>query len=263
MNNGGKFSSPLVIILILTSTIPVTAVSVPFVIDGYVYYNDGTPCNCPGVTITNLDTGESWYAETRSGLNYYLCVLNSDKISVDDLIEFNVTDGRYYNITNYRITENEVATCGLFNFEIALEGGEQPDLVVTSIKPDVLNNSVNATIKNTGVTDMIRAFNVSLSINGTPIESKMIQPLDAGDNITTTFGWVLPQAGEHELSVIADPDDDIAETNEFNNELTTNITIPLIRVYVVIINITESVQIQELFVPKNGMSNALNITKEY
>ena len=42
----------------------------PFLIFGHVLYEGGAPCNNPNVSITNLDTGVAWYADTVSDSNF-------------------------------------------------------------------------------------------------------------------------------------------------------------------------------------------------
>jgi len=49
--------------------------STPFVIYGYIFYDDGSECKNPMINITNLNSGAKWQAETNESSNYYQLVL--------------------------------------------------------------------------------------------------------------------------------------------------------------------------------------------
>ena len=49
--------------------------SSPFLVYGYVFYENGSKCSNPRVNITNLNTSEEWQAETSPTSNYYQLVL--------------------------------------------------------------------------------------------------------------------------------------------------------------------------------------------
>ncbi len=104
-------------------TIEIAQPSSPFLIDGYVFYENDSECNNPVVHITNLNTGEEWKAETHESSNYYQLVLSSRiDINASETLQFNVTspDGKQSNITNCTVTQDDIDNGGLFEFNITL-----------------------------------------------------------------------------------------------------------------------------------------------
>ena len=105
----------------------------PFSICGYVWYDDDTPCNNPGVSITNLDTGEEWAAKTSSGSNYYQIALTSGvDLNAGEMLRFNATDGTNANLTDHTITADDVNNGGLFGFNLTLESTGDPAPYLTT-----------------------------------------------------------------------------------------------------------------------------------
>ena len=258
----------LVALMCLGVVAPAMALEPPtsFVLSGWVFDANGEPCSGPSIELTNTNTGESWRAETYTESNYYRLVINSTNVNAKHRLHLNTTcgSGSSSNISNRTLTQSEISAGGLFDFNITLEGEVQvqPDLVVSGIEVHVLNNSVNATIENIGMANITQQFNVSFSVNETTIGNKTIPHLDACNNTTVAFEWLLPQAGEYELCINADTGDEIIELNESNNEYRTNVTIPEIRVIVAIKDVNETMHIKELFLPQNAESKALNITEK-
>ncbi len=96
--------------------------SIPFLINGYVFYENNNECNNPTVNITNLDTGGEWTAETIESSNYYQIMLTSADIVAGETLQFNVVslDGSQMNVTEYAVTQDEINDGGLFNNNITL-----------------------------------------------------------------------------------------------------------------------------------------------
>jgi len=93
----------------------------PFLIYGHAFYEDGAPCNNPGVSITNLKTGEEWQTKTSGGSNYYQILLTSGiDLNASEILRFNATDGTNCNITDHTITAGEVNDGGLFNLNLTI-----------------------------------------------------------------------------------------------------------------------------------------------
>ena len=96
----------------------------PFLIYGYVFYDNGSDCNNPHVKITNLNTSNKWAAKTSPTSNYYrLMLANGTDIIAGDVLQFEVTgpDGSQSNVTNHTITQQEIDNGGIFNSNISLE----------------------------------------------------------------------------------------------------------------------------------------------
>jgi hypothetical protein len=97
--------------------------STPFLIRGYVSYEDGSPCNNSSVCIANLDTGKEWTAKTNETSNYYQLMLASgDDIVAGNTLRFNSTspDGNQWSVTEHTVTQTEVDAGG-FEYNITLE----------------------------------------------------------------------------------------------------------------------------------------------
>lgn len=99
----------------------VAAQSTPFMIYGYVSYEDGTECDNPIVNIKNLNTNEEWSADTNAGYNYYQFMLaNGTGVNASEILRFSVTCGGQSKVFNHTVTEGELNGGGIFNFNITL-----------------------------------------------------------------------------------------------------------------------------------------------
>jgi len=107
--------------------------SPPFLIHGYVSYEDGSECNDPAVNITNLNTSKEWTTETAETSNYYQIMLAScDGVIAGETLWFNATspDGSKWNVTEHTVTQDEVNNGGIFSFNIALVSLAAPPTLV-------------------------------------------------------------------------------------------------------------------------------------
>lgn len=130
----------LVIIVAMCSLIaPVAAQSTPFMIYGYVSYEDGTACNNPTVNITNLNTNEEWGADTDAGYNYYQLILaNGTDVNESEILRFSVTDESQSKVFNHIITSEEINSGGIFNANITLSVPNQQTWYFTDNDASVL-----------------------------------------------------------------------------------------------------------------------------
>jgi hypothetical protein len=97
--------------------------STPFLISGYISYEDGSECNNPVVNITNLNTSREWAAETNESANHYQLVLaRCTDIIAGETLQFNAMspDGSQWNVTEHTVTPAEVDAGG-FEYNITLE----------------------------------------------------------------------------------------------------------------------------------------------
>ena len=121
--------SALVLFAVSVSVAPAMAQptpSTPYMIQGYVFYNNSTACNGPVVNVTNLNTSEEWQAETNATTNYYQLVLaNGTDINASEVLQFKVKDkdpaATQLNITDHTITQAELNNGGVFSFNITLK----------------------------------------------------------------------------------------------------------------------------------------------
>jgi hypothetical protein len=101
----------------------------PFVIVGYVTYENGTACNGPSVTITNLNTSSEWQVENASDSHYYQLVLaNSIAVNATERLQFQVSQkgSEQARLVVYTVSSSDIARGGLLNYNISLtEPGRQ------------------------------------------------------------------------------------------------------------------------------------------
>ncbi|MCK4476202.1 MAG: hypothetical protein KAU16_05695 [Methanophagales archaeon] len=101
----------------------VSAPSTPFMIRGYVFYEDGSACDGPVINTKNLNTSNDLDAETNANTNYYQFTLaNGTDVNVSEVLRFEVKspDGSPSNITVHTVTQDEINDGGIFNFNITL-----------------------------------------------------------------------------------------------------------------------------------------------
>ena len=98
--------------------------STPFMVCGYVFYENGSECNSPEVKITNLNTSKEWQAETHINENFYQITLNSGAdVDATEILQFEVTSPAHsqLNITFHTVTLEEINQGGLYNFNFTLK----------------------------------------------------------------------------------------------------------------------------------------------
>jgi len=201
--------------------------SSPFLLSGYVFYENGSVCNNPHVNITNLNTSEEWQAETSPTSNYYQLVLRYDiDITAGEVLQFEVTSpyGCQLNITNYTITADDIANGGLFNFNITLESPEKPDLVITDAWVCWPHNcTICYTIMNIGYGIAPAGHNTTLYVDGDEkAHDEVPVVLVTGDSYTGCFegySWSYTPP-EDNITVCADNNGTVTESDETNNCLT-------------------------------------------
>ena len=104
-----------------------------------------------------------------------------------------------------------------------------PDLTPTAMTAPTLlfvneQGTINATIANIGVVDA-SAFSVSLSANGSVIDTVSVTSLGAGNSTNVSFEWTPASVGYIELCVVADSANAITELDEANNEKCIVVTV--------------------------------------
>ena len=122
----------------------------PFAIFGHALYEGGAPCNSPNVSITNLNTGATWYVDTASGSNYYQTLLRAVDVSAGDVLRWNVTDGTVFNITNHTVGLGDLESGGIFGFDIILQ----------SIAPRIIGYDLESPVYD--IENATRRFNVTI-----------------------------------------------------------------------------------------------------
>ncbi|MCD6203983.1 MAG: hypothetical protein J7I99_06500, partial [Methanophagales archaeon] len=192
----------------------------PFYIFGWVLYKNGEKCYNPSVKISNLNASESVNAETSAHSNFFHAFIPN--VRAGDVIQFNVTDGTQYNCTNHTITQNENIT-GVLNITLELEPPPQTDLdiMVTNISidkqtlfdGDIVNITANVT--NNGSENV--SFSLLFEADENEIGSVPVDEMMPGEEREISIRWNAT-FGKHNITVKADPGDEISEFNESNNE---------------------------------------------
>ena len=116
---GIKFSN----VAIYNGRVGIAQPSTPFLIRGYVLYNDGSGCSDPAVNITNLNIGKEWTAKTNETSNHYQTTLSScADVIAGDILQFDATspDGKQSSVTEHTVTQDEVDDGG-FEYNIILK----------------------------------------------------------------------------------------------------------------------------------------------
>ncbi len=199
----------------------------PFMVSGRVNYTNGTAVMNPSVTVTNTATTGDFPVRTSADSNLYITVNDSQHVGINDTIRINVTDGAAFNTTDHTVIPDDMDEGG-FEQDMLLEN-VLSDLTVTAIEThgSVLantNNCINATVANIGSVDAPE-FNVSLSADGTVVDTVNVPGLNASDVTNISFTWTPQHGGTYELCVLADSDSTVVEANETNNELCKNVTV--------------------------------------
>jgi Protein of unknown function (DUF3344)/CARDB len=128
-----------------------------------------------------------------------------------------------------RISAILVLTLVLFaGVTTAYADAAKPDLVPTDITPPSsiivdIPTAIDATVNNTGSKDATD-FNVTLAVNGTIVDTQSVSDLDKADSTTVSFTWTPAVAGDYILTVTADPEDVIDESDETNNNISMEVT---------------------------------------
>ena len=114
----------LVIIIAMCALVAsASAPPTPFMIYGYVFYENGDACNNPTVNINNLNTDKVFTAETDADSHHYQFILaNGTDVNASEILRFDATssDGEQSKIFDRTINETEINNGGIFNFNISL-----------------------------------------------------------------------------------------------------------------------------------------------
>ena len=185
----------------------------------------------------------NWTATDADGITITCNLSVSDPNGERNENNIAKTSGSYFNITvndlDYGLHHWNVSCAddlGNSNIsEIRNFTVNQPDLKISS--SDIVFNdtspveghniTINATIYNIGgiaANNFIVLFYDGEPSTGDLIDNQTISTLDYGENITINTTWITT-LGLHEIWVVVDPDDLIAELNETNNNASSNITI--------------------------------------
>ncbi|CAD6494524.1 MAG: hypothetical protein EMLJLAPB_00819 [Candidatus Argoarchaeum ethanivorans] len=122
----------------------------PFLISGYVCYEDGYPSSNIVVNITNLNVSMDWQAETEKRCNYYELVIDSGNVSAGNVLKFNATDGTGFNSMNRTVGLNDLESGGIFDLNLTL----------TSVAPRIMEYAPKFPVHD--IENATRTFNITI-----------------------------------------------------------------------------------------------------
>ena len=148
---------------------------------------------------------------------------NNTIMSIEDGQIISGIAGESFRLFAELLTVNPSCTPVLHDWGVCWEA-EEVDLLPTAIEtpPELYSNlsfTIDAEIANDGTINS-GGFNVSLYADETEVDKKVVDDIPAEDSITVTFKWTPIHVGYYNLTVIADCDGAIVESNETNNVLT-------------------------------------------
>lgn len=159
-----------------------------FMVRGHVFYEDGSDCNDPAVTITNLNTSREWTAEMNETSNYYQLMLSScADIIAGEILQSNVASpaGSRSNVTEHTVTHGEVDAGG-FEHNIMIES--RPGDINGDGKLTSADVAIALQMAVCGEYDSIADINCDKSV--TSLDALMIlQAADSNIGHSMTLSW--------------------------------------------------------------------------
>ncbi|MCK4475185.1 MAG: hypothetical protein KAU16_00470 [Methanophagales archaeon] len=113
-------------LIVMCMIVPAAAQPTPYMTHGYIWNENGNPCNNPVVTVINLNTSTEWSAETNAGYNYYQLVLkNSSEVKGGDTLRIIACEElgnneSNCNVSDHDVTADEINAGGVFNVNLTL-----------------------------------------------------------------------------------------------------------------------------------------------
>ena len=207
--------------------------STPLYIYGYISYENGSACNAPFVVITNLNTGEELIADNMSEEPFYQLITNSAFVNASDMLRIEASkNGTPVGNTTHTVNQTEIERSAIV-VDI-YKGCALPDLVISQIctPTQIIENeanTINVTILNDG-TRASGAFNVTLSVTKCCNETEYgnetrIHGLKLGQSENINFSWSPSSKGSYIITVFADSNREVNESNEMNNNLTRTVSV--------------------------------------
>jgi len=122
---GRIFAALLVIVVMCLAAVVahVIAQPSPFMICGWVSTSGGEPCDNPAVSISNLNTGAEWQAETNA-INYYQLILDSNDVNAGDILRFNASCCDQLKTIEHEVTQSDIDNGGIL-LNISLEAPQE------------------------------------------------------------------------------------------------------------------------------------------
>jgi hypothetical protein len=214
---------------------PSCAQPTSFVVNGWVFYENGTACDKPAVNITNA--GAEWQAETAPDSSYYQIACRSGTdLNESDTLWFDVTspDGSQSSVTARIVNQTDVDAGGFFEYNITLASAITPTITSCNASGAETNRFAlgeNVYVRGSGLSPNT---NYTLWIQDDPVcEGYALCATNAtygdGANVTVQTGadgsfeptllWDIPSDAtptHHEYDIVADKQDGGTNTSKYN-----------------------------------------------
>lgn len=102
---------------------------------------------------------------------------------------------------------------------------KRPDLAVTQVRGDAAGGTILVTVKNQGDAATPGNVTVRVLLRGTFLANVVVKPLGAGESVVASAALPAGTTGSVPVKAIADPDNQVNESNDSNNELTQSVSL--------------------------------------
>ena len=216
---------------------PSCAQPAPFVVGGWVFYENDTACDKPAVNITNLNTTVERQAKTAPDSNYYQIVCRSGTdLNVSEVLQFDVAsqDKSQSNVTTRAVAQTDVDAGGFSTYNITLASAIAPTITSCNASGAETNQFAlgeNVSVRGSGLSPNT---NYTLWIQDDPVcegyalcatnatygdGANVTVQTDGGGSFGPTTLWEIPleaPATHSKYDLVADKQDDGENTGKYN-----------------------------------------------
>jgi len=236
MKKGKSIITVLCILVMLSATAALATAQqppTPFHVYGWVKYSNGTAVLGPNVNITNLNTSEEYTVETNASSNYYQVIMSSCNVSASDVLNFSASDNGNSTNRTVTVTPGNVTEGGLFEQNLTIPSGEQPDLVISDVWVNWTEGvgcdcTICYNITNIGVGPAGANHNTTLYVDGNEkaydIVPVTLAPNESAIRCFKNYTWQYTHdddgdgiADGDNITVCADKNGIVGESDEGNN----------------------------------------------
>ena len=211
-------------LIALCLIVPAVAQPTPVIIYGFAFDTGNDPVYNPNVTVTNLDTGDVFTAETNASSNFYQLVLanSSDvqegdrlsiiakKVTEDNLNKYHPNGSTYIvSVTEHNVTLDIITAGGVFNANLTLD-----EFCIHYDYPYEVNHDLNnsgaavmkmwANFKNVTAYDQIQLQAMGRANNSNLSRQYYVDPM----GLANTLKGIIPLPSGHTFTVGVMPGDD-------------------------------------------------------
>jgi hypothetical protein len=248
-----KTSKALAVIALMIAIIPIMGLqgpATPYMVYGWVNDSTGSPVNNTIVTITNLNTSKVFPADTSANSNYYQLILaNGTDVNESEVLQFNVTNGTLSNTSTRMVTQGDLNTGGVFNYNLTLPPpakaptvesititpDDEPSGEGVQINPNAGSNKIvdiSAVVSDPDDWDDISTVEAVITGPGTVADSPVTLSLASHDTTTATFNGTFNMSfyylnGTYTVNVTATDSSSLADSYSTTFEYQTTIALEL------------------------------------